>query len=243
MRNASARRTHAERSAETRERLLAATLAVVADGGVQAASMFEVAKAAGVTPGAVQHHFGTKAELMACVVERLVTDRNGSAVRWPSRALPLPRRARAYVEALWTGLYAPARFLLAWSVYFGALDDPELRARIGTQRQAVEAAMRERFLEVFPEAAGPGLADFVDLVLSTLRGIGVARLFDRSPRKPTAQLVLLAGIIEARCAAAASAHTAPRPARPPRARPTPDDPAGTARPPAPRRATIRRPPP
>ncbi len=212
------RRSHAERSAETRERLLAATVAVMGAAGARGASMFEVAKAAGVTPGAVQHHFGTKAELMAQVVERLVSEQQGAAVRWPSPALALPRRARAYVDALWTTLYAPERFLVAWGVYFDAADDAALRSRIGAQRTRVSATMHRRFREVFPEAPVAGLDAFVDLVLSSLRGIGVARLFGPAPRETARQLATLAALIEARCAPVRSPAPAPArrsPRRPP----------------------------
>ena len=66
------RRSHAERSASTRAQLLGAAADLVHGGGMQAASMFEVAKAAGVTPGALQHHFGSKAELMMQVIEHIL---------------------------------------------------------------------------------------------------------------------------------------------------------------------------
>ena len=62
---------HAERSEATRAQLIQAAIQVVRDKGYQGASVFEVAKAAGLTPGAFQHHFGTKAVLMMRVVDEL----------------------------------------------------------------------------------------------------------------------------------------------------------------------------
>ncbi|MCB2002430.1 MAG: TetR family transcriptional regulator, partial [Rhodoferax sp.] len=52
------RRNQAQRSQATQQDLIAATIKVVAEHGLENASAFEIAKAAGVTPGAVQHHFG-----------------------------------------------------------------------------------------------------------------------------------------------------------------------------------------
>ena len=72
--------------------MLGAAAELVRQGGIQAASMFEVAKAAGVTPGALQHHFGSKAELMMQVIEHVLSADDGSGVAWPAPGLPLARR-------------------------------------------------------------------------------------------------------------------------------------------------------
>lgn len=63
------RRTQAERLAETRSRILAATVAYIDERGFHQASLHKVAEAAGVTVGAVQHHFASKTELLTAVVE------------------------------------------------------------------------------------------------------------------------------------------------------------------------------
>jgi AcrR family transcriptional regulator len=64
-----ARRTQAERLAETREKIIAATVAYIDEKGFHQATMQRVAKKAQVTVGAVQHHFASKTELLAAVVE------------------------------------------------------------------------------------------------------------------------------------------------------------------------------
>lgn len=65
-------RTQAERRATTRRVLLDATIEMLMDAGLSTCSLAAVAKRAGMTTGAVQHHFKTKAELMRAVIaERL----------------------------------------------------------------------------------------------------------------------------------------------------------------------------
>jgi len=64
-----ARRTK-EEALETREQLLDAAERVFLERGVGHASLAEVADAAGVTRGAVYHHFDSKAELFEAMVER-----------------------------------------------------------------------------------------------------------------------------------------------------------------------------
>ncbi len=55
---------HQLRSEQTRERLLDAAIALMDAKGHGQWSVHEVARAAGMTSGAVQHHFASKATLM-----------------------------------------------------------------------------------------------------------------------------------------------------------------------------------
>lgn len=196
------RLSHAQRSAATRTQILDAGIKVMRANSFRAASMFEVAKAAGVTPGALQHHFGSKAELMMHLLERAigsVPDRTAGGV-WPKPTDSLSRRASGYVQALWASAYEPPRFLVAWGIYFGSVGDADVLKRVVAMRTRVRAALRLRFIQTFPELAdAPGVEAFVDLLLSSLRGMGVARLFGPTQKSCAAQLAELAAIIEWRC--------------------------------------------
>lgn len=64
----SLRSTQAERLARTRARIISATVAYIDERGLNQTSLQQVAKSAGVTVGAVQHHFATKTELLTAVV-------------------------------------------------------------------------------------------------------------------------------------------------------------------------------
>lgn len=68
---ADTRRTQAERSAETREALIAAARPLFAAAGFAEASLEVIVRAAGVTRGALYHHFADKTELFAAVYERV----------------------------------------------------------------------------------------------------------------------------------------------------------------------------
>ncbi|MCK9249919.1 MAG: TetR/AcrR family transcriptional regulator [Solirubrobacteraceae bacterium] len=71
------------RSPESRERVVAAAWRVVADVGVQDATMRRIAAEAGVTTGSVTHHFADKHDLLAAVVRHnnlLARDRIVAAV-------------------------------------------------------------------------------------------------------------------------------------------------------------------
>ena len=69
-----ARRTRAEMLEETRAKLLAAARKAFAEKGFAEASMDELTASAGLTRGALYHHFGDKKGLLAAVVEQVDTE-------------------------------------------------------------------------------------------------------------------------------------------------------------------------
>jgi AcrR family transcriptional regulator len=67
----STRRTQAERAAETREALIAAARPLFAAQGFADVALETIVRAAGVTRGALYHHFADKTELFAAVFEQV----------------------------------------------------------------------------------------------------------------------------------------------------------------------------
>jgi AcrR family transcriptional regulator len=86
------RRTQAERSAETREALIAAARPLFAEHGFAEAALETIVRAAGVTRGALYHHFADKTELFAAVFERVegeVAARMGEAIAAANQTDPM----------------------------------------------------------------------------------------------------------------------------------------------------------
>lgn len=77
------RRTQAERAAETREALVTAARSLFAANGFADVALETIVRAAGVTRGALYHHFADKTELFAAVFEQVeaeVAARMGQAI-------------------------------------------------------------------------------------------------------------------------------------------------------------------
>ena len=70
----SARRSQAERSETTRSALLDAARDLFAQQGFAATGREQIAERAGVTRGALYHHFGSKQAIFRAVVERLESE-------------------------------------------------------------------------------------------------------------------------------------------------------------------------
>jgi AcrR family transcriptional regulator len=87
-----ARRTQAERAAETREAHMAAARPLFAAQGFAEAALEAIVRAAGVTRGALYHHFADKTELFAAVFEQVeeeVAARMGEAIAASNQTDPI----------------------------------------------------------------------------------------------------------------------------------------------------------
>jgi AcrR family transcriptional regulator len=86
------RRTQAARAAETREALIGAARPLFAEHGFSEVALETIVRAAGVTRGALYHHFADKTELFAAVFERVegeVAARMGEAISAAGQTDPL----------------------------------------------------------------------------------------------------------------------------------------------------------
>ncbi|HEY7107243.1 MAG TPA: TetR/AcrR family transcriptional regulator [Acidimicrobiia bacterium] len=70
-REAPPRRTQAERRSESEEALLGAAAALIAERGVERASLASIGRSAGASRGLPTHHFGSKDALVARLAERV----------------------------------------------------------------------------------------------------------------------------------------------------------------------------
>ncbi|PTE15603.1 TetR/AcrR family transcriptional regulator [Pseudogemmobacter blasticus] len=101
-----------------REALIAATQALVAEGGPQAATVRAIAARAGVTPGLIRHYFGSKDELTRAAYTALVdgmTDKGADALAGVG-ADPGERLA-AFVAASLRPPVVDARAVGLWAGY------------------------------------------------------------------------------------------------------------------------------
>src|SRR3954454_3417465 len=124
------RRTQEERRAETRGKLLDATIASLLEAGYQATTTRRVADLAGVSAGAMTHHFPHRVDLVGAAIERLAEQRVAE-LRTQAGALPVKReeRAQAVLEMLWAD-FSSDLFTIFVKLWVAAADEPELYARL-----------------------------------------------------------------------------------------------------------------
>ena len=165
------RRSHAERTARTRARVLAAVVDSIAEVGFQRTTATEIARRAGVTWGAVQHHFGGKDGLLVAVVEHsfnLFAERLDDV---SGEGETLEKRAALFVDRAWehfrSRLYRSTLEILLG--YLGREDLPEQPDWRGQMFRAWDRI----WMELFGDAPISRRRHFVlqHYTISTLSGL------------------------------------------------------------------------
>jgi AcrR family transcriptional regulator len=175
------RRTQPERRARTRKALLDATVETLVDVGYAGVTTRGVAQRAGVSIGALQHHFESKSELVAAAMEHLIAGLARELVaQAPTASRSERERAETLLDALW-GLHKGPLMAAVAELTVAARTDLELRNRFApVQREAI-AASSAVTAHLFPRAAGePRLLALIDTALATMRGLALLRFVDPS---------------------------------------------------------------
>lgn len=141
-----------------RERLLEATVECLVELGYTGTTTTAVVKRAGVSRGAILHHFPTKQDLVSTAVEYVLDRRNAAFVQRFASSLP-PRRDERFVEALmqalWTEVDGPLFY--AWlELVVASRTDPELRTRVGKIAERWTETTDLGFREIFGLPRQPG---------------------------------------------------------------------------------------
>jgi AcrR family transcriptional regulator len=171
------RRTQAERRAATRTALLDAAVDCLAEEGYARTTKLRIAERAGVSSGALQHHFASKAELLG-EATRHISAR--MATEWLAQGEPDARSMRGRHEQLLDRMWAIYRgplFRAALQLVVAAYTDPELRAqRVGAQQEIARWNKAGAQL-LYPQLAGrPELGPLIATGQATMRGLAMAGL-------------------------------------------------------------------
>ena len=101
------RRTQAERTAATRERIMRAVVESIAEIGFQKTTANEITRRAGVTWGAVQHHFGGKDGILDAVLEESFERFAQRLAEVRTEGASLAERVSAFVDIAWAHFGSP----------------------------------------------------------------------------------------------------------------------------------------
>lgn len=174
-----------DRSRITRERLLGASIDLLATQGWAATTVGAVAAAAGVSRGAAQHHFPTREDLITAALGHMIEQRLEN-VRSVGLHLPDPGPARTVaVVRLVVQHYTSDLFKAALHVWTAAASDPALRDRV----LPLENHMSREVLAIAAAALQCDPADAtvrraLQTTLDLARGLGLADvLSDDSARR------------------------------------------------------------
>ena len=181
----------AERRARTQARLLDAAVACLADLGYASTTTVDVAHRAGVSRGAQQHHFRTKAELMAAAIDQAFTQRLELFQAAVASADLEGDPVGSAVDIVWSMFDEPVA--LAWiELTIASRADSDLHRRIAAVSEKMRAAIEGQFRTLFPAAGADELVYPVaaKLAFATFEGLVLHRVagFDDGPGRTEASL-------------------------------------------------------
>lgn len=170
------RRPQKDRTAATRAAVLEATVELLVERGYAGTSTRLAAEKAGVSLGALQHHFRTKAELTVEAM-RFVSDRLAgefvSAI--PRDGDELERIALA-LDRLFVVFRGPT-FAAAMELHLAARTDESLQEPMSQLHEEDQQRIRESAIALMPGVENqPGFDAWLLMSVSAIRGMAVATM-------------------------------------------------------------------
>jgi AcrR family transcriptional regulator len=173
-----------DRSRATRQKLLVAAVESLAEVGYAATTVAVVAARAGVSRGAAQHHFPTRADLFAAAVEYM-TEVRLMEIREQASRLPSGSGRTEAIVGMLADVYTGPLFRAALHLWVAASTEEQLRQQIVRLEAHVGRQAHRALLEVLDVSERtPGVRETVQGVLDMSRGLGLADLLtDDSSRR------------------------------------------------------------
>jgi AcrR family transcriptional regulator len=170
---AAVRQTQAQRRAATIDRVLAATIDCLVERGYANTSTRHIARRAGVTVGALQHHFDSKADLMAAAMQRLGDRIADDFLAAAPTVGDDEERLAVLLDRMWAVHRSPL-FEAGIELWVAARTDARLRTAMQTVERTFATRVAEGQVTLFADlAATPGFAERVMVGLAALRGLAI----------------------------------------------------------------------
>jgi AcrR family transcriptional regulator len=162
-----------------RQRLIEAAIACLRRVGYAATTTQLVMEEAGVSRGAMLHHFPTKVDLIIAVAEAAAAHQNRYVRRRLGAISPGMDRYLAITEATWEAMREPPAIALI-EIIIASRSDPALGERFPAIARELEASQREGVWEMAQEL-GVRDRDAIDRMVrlhrAAMRGLAIEMMF------------------------------------------------------------------
>ena len=186
------RRTQEQRTADTRAALFAAAVQTIDRLGYAGANNASIADEAGVSRGAITHHFTTRAAFMAEVVH-WVFEQETRIFRELMEQAHTGSRVADWPALLWDVFSRPSGVAVI-EILVASRSDPELAALVLPMQAEVERTGAANFLQTI---GGKQLdMSAIRLVVWAVRGMTMARTFIGDPQGMENAVALFSRLID-----------------------------------------------
>ena len=176
-------RSQQERSVSTIARLKRATVALIAERGYASITTNEIAQRAGVSRGALLHHYPLKIDLIADAAEEVWREAAAEVRRLSEELCRSAGFVDAFVDRMWEQVFREEAVKMSLDLMSAAQADADLRARIDAALRQLFDSYDEIADQVF---AGAGLSrgervTLVSFATCAIRGLRVQNIMAPSP--------------------------------------------------------------
>lgn len=191
------RRPQAQRSAETRSRVIAAAIRCLHRSGYAATTVSDVAAEAGVSRGAMTHQFPSKTDLMVEVVRAVF--RMDSDYYQQSAAQMSPLEWMRTLPQTTFGAVSQPSGIAVMEVMLASRSDPALADRLRDMQTRIDTAAHAWIVERHRAA---GLAERSDgeavhrVFVAAVRGLALEALFMRNHDEVEAAIAVLGEMLQ-----------------------------------------------
>lgn len=176
------RRTQEQRSAETRARLLDATIECLVRYGYSGTTTPRVAEMAGVTRGAQVHHFGSKNDLVMAALQHLAARRTAAVAGKVADLAGSEDPVGDVLDLLWE-LHQGPMFIAAVELWVAGRTDPALGREVAKFESIVATNLMTAVSELVPQQIQKQMLDFLYTAMDALRGILISSFVDNDPTR------------------------------------------------------------
>lgn len=167
----------AQKTRQTRENIISAVISLINEGGFGEASSGNIAKRAGVTWGAAQHHFGSKEDILEAVINRSHEEFGDKVSITQLRQGTMADRVELFVDQMWlhyqSDVYMAALEILMASRGSGA-------PRFSEFKESVASSHLLSLQQVFFDStlSDEGLIEALVYVHCLLTGLSIEGVFE-----------------------------------------------------------------
>ena len=178
----SERRTQAMRRATTRRKLLEATLDALMASGYSRMTTGEIAARAGVSRGALMHHYATKDDLVAAACQHLLRTATDDIRQQAARVERGQLSLSEFIDYLW-GQFSGRLFYVTLEHVTEARHNADLRAKMIPVVQEFHGALDAIWQQFFrgSDLNTEEVETSLNMTLCLLRGMGVQTVLRDDP--------------------------------------------------------------
>jgi len=176
--------TKQDRSRATRQRLLETTIRCLATHGWEVSTVGFIAGEAGISRGAVQHHFRTREALILAALEFMFDERAALLDALPEPTQEGTERVHSVVGGLVEAIIGGDLFRAALQVWTVAAADPALRLAVLPLERRFARGVHQRAVRLLgADDSDPTIRALIQATLDMARGLALADVLTDDSRR------------------------------------------------------------